>query len=116
MAETTWQDVYPVIGEDGALAGIVTSDLLRVIATDASADWTIAADVMQPPVVVHLDDDLRAAAEVIVTNGLREVPVADGGGRIVAFLDEAEISRVYIEATRRLDPTASSTGLPRPEG
>jgi len=65
---------------------------------DASAA-TIA--VPPPPVALRADDDLRAATEALLTRGLREMPVLDAEGRLVGHLDEADISRWYLEATAK---------------
>jgi CIC family chloride channel protein len=57
-----------------------------------------AADIMQPQVVVHPEDDLRRATERLVANGLRELPVVDGTGAVVGFLDERDVAKVYLRA------------------
>ena len=56
---------------------------------------------MQPVVSVRSDDNLRIAAERMLASGLRELLVLDGDGKTIGFLDEAEISRAFLEATRR---------------
>lgn len=98
--EATWQDVFPVI-EGGVLKGMVTSDALRMLAGEQSGlPFTIAADVMMRAVVVGLEDDVRAASQVMLSNGLRELLVVDEGGRIIGFLDEADVAKAYLEATK----------------
>jgi CIC family chloride channel protein len=110
VGETTWQDVFPVVDAGGALCGLVSADALRVLAAEPSgAGWAVAADVMGPPITVGLDDNLRRAAERLVANQLREIPVVDGDGRIVGFLDESEIARVHLEAAARAEEAARST-------
>ena len=47
---------------------------------------------------VRSDCDLRAAAETMLANKLREIQVVDGGGQVVGLLDEADISRFYLKA------------------
>jgi CIC family chloride channel protein len=49
---------------------------------------------------VRADHDLRAAAQALLRHGLREIPVIDNQGRLVGHLDEADISRWYLEATK----------------
>jgi CBS domain-containing protein len=44
-------------------------------------------------------DDLHDALEIMVSNGVREIPVVDERGQILGFLDEADITRVYLQAT-----------------
>jgi CIC family chloride channel protein len=108
-SDITSQDVFPVIDEDGVLRGLVTADSLRVLAADREGTtWALAADLMIPPVTVTPEDDLRRAAERLVGNGLREIPVLGSDGRIVGFIDEAEIARVYLQAAARAEAAADS--------
>lgn len=114
VSESTWQDVFPVVAEDGTLRGLVSADALRVFAGErGEVTWAVAADVMQPPVMIGPEDDLRRATEKLLRNHLRELPVVDADGRILGFLDETEITRVHLEAAARAeealrDGTASS--------
>jgi CIC family chloride channel protein len=101
-AASSWQDIFPVLDDDGKVVGMVLSDVLRTIA--ANPDLThlaIAHDFMVPPASVGDTDDLQRALETILEHGLREIVVVDAQDRIVGFLDEAEITRVYQKATAR---------------
>jgi CIC family chloride channel protein len=99
-AATAWQDVFPVLDEGGKVVGMVLSDVLRTMAANPDlGQLTIADDLMVPPVSVRDTDDLQKALEVILDHGLREIMVVDDADRIVGFLDEAEITRVYHDAT-----------------
>ncbi len=64
---------------------------------------------MTAPVTVTPADHLRRAAERLVNNGLRELPVIDSDGGIVGFIDEAEIARVYLRAAARAEEAADSS-------
>jgi CIC family chloride channel protein len=95
-----WQDVFPVLDEQGTLVGIVLSDILRTMAANPDAhELTIAHDLMVPPVSVRDTDHLKAALEAILEHGLREILVVDDTNRIVGFLDEAEITKTYHATT-----------------
>jgi CIC family chloride channel protein len=99
-AAMAWQDVFPVRDEEGKLVGIVISEVLRTMAANPDlGSLAIAHDLMVPPVSVKDTDDLTRALEVILEHGLREIVVVDDKGHIVGFLDEAEITRVYRDAT-----------------
>jgi CIC family chloride channel protein len=99
-AAMAWQDVFPVLDDDGKLVGIVLSEVLRTMAANPDlASFAIAHDLMIPPVSVRDTDDLQRALEVILEQGVRELVVVDAQDRIVGFLDEAEITRVYHDAT-----------------
>ncbi|HZF53785.1 MAG TPA: chloride channel protein [Polyangiaceae bacterium] len=101
-ADAGWQDVFPVLDPAGKLVGMITSDVIRLIASDRELEpWTIAADAMQPPVAIGPQDDLRAATEKMLDNNLRAVPVTTAEGHIVGFLDEADIRKAYLDATSR---------------
>ena len=73
----------------------------------------LAADIMQPPVSVRPEDELRKATECLVANGLREVPVVDGSDVIIGFLDEREVARIYLKAEQRADDSVSTKLRPR---
>ncbi len=105
VAESEWQDAFPVLGDDGKLAGIVSSEVLRATATNPDiGTFALADDMMEPPVVLSESDDLHLALETMLENGAREVIVVDGKGAIVGFLDEAEITQAYHATTVRPPP------------
>jgi CIC family chloride channel protein len=100
IAESAWQDVFPVIDAAGAMVGIVDAGIVRTLATERDVDGlAVASDIMQPPMSVRDGDDLHDALEIMVSNGVREIPVVDDRGQILGFLDEADITRVYLQAT-----------------
>jgi CIC family chloride channel protein len=108
IAESAWQDTFPVLDASGRFLGVVTAESLRILANDAELlAMTLAVDAMAPAASVSTDDNLRTAAQVMVDNGLREVPVVDKEGRIVAFVDEAEVGKAYLETTSKMDPTST---------
>ena len=117
MAGSAWQDAFPVLTPDGKLAGVVSSDILRTMATDPDLGvFAIADDMMAAPVSVMENDDLHTALEAILQHGVRELLVTSADGRIVGFLDEAEITSVY-HATTAVKPESGSepkTGVERP--
>lgn len=109
IGEEAWQDVFPVVEPDGSLAGLVSAESLRVLASEQrDITWVVAADLMQPSVTVGPDDDLHVATEKLVQNGLRELPVVGDKGEILGFLDEAEVARVYLRAAARAEDAATS--------
>ena len=102
MAESGWQDVFPVLDESGTLVGTVAADVLRTLADDRElAAMTVADDLMGTPVSVRESDDLHTALETMLTHNLREVLVTDDAGRIVGLLDESEIVQTYHGRTAR---------------
>lgn len=114
-ADAPWQDVFPVLDKEERMIGIITADALRIIASERELEpMTVAADLMQPPVSLRLDDDLRTAVEIMVRHALREAPVSDEQGAIVGFVDEAEVGQAYLTATTRLAIAADATPLAMP--
>ena len=110
--ESTSPISVPVLGSDGKLSGVVTAGTLRVLSEERQdAGWAIASDVMQAPVTVRPDDDLRTAAERMVKSRLRGLLVVDAEGRIVGLLDESEIAKVYLRAAARADENTSEIVL-----
>lgn len=100
VAASEWQDAFPVLSDEGKLLGVIGSDILRTtVAEPGVAELALAADMMSPPLAVPANETLRRALELILQNGVRELIVIDRSGRIVGFLDEADITRVYRDAT-----------------
>jgi len=105
------QEVFPVTDGDGRLLGLVTSGSMRVVAAEFEGPtWTLAADLLEPAVVVTVGDDLRTATELMVKNGLREVPVVDEQRKVLGLIDETDITDMYLEAAVRYESSdATST-------
>jgi CIC family chloride channel protein len=102
VAATGWQDAFPVLDPGGKMVGVVLSEVARTMAANPDlGGLAIAHDLMVPPVSVLDTDSLQAALEKILEHGVRELVVVDDGGKIVGFLDENEITRVYRDATAR---------------
>jgi CIC family chloride channel protein len=98
------QEVFPVVGTDSVILGLIAAQTMRVLALEREdSRWVVAADIMQPPVFVRPEDDLRAATQALLKHSLRELPVVDEGGHVIGFLDEADIAQVYVAAERRAD-------------
>src|SRR5262249_29948857 len=104
IAEVPEQDVFPVLGVEGRMVGMVTAEAVRILAGQTDVlPLTIAADIMQPAATVRLDDTLRTATEVILKNGLPEVLVVDTQARLAGIIGESEIAQVYLRATQKTE-------------
>jgi CIC family chloride channel protein len=99
-SEGGWQDTFPVLDAKGQLAGLIDASCVLAAANQRDGEWLLAADVMLPPLHLTPSDDLRRATEVMVESGLRELPVVDREGKVVGFLDEADIARSYVVPAR----------------
>jgi CIC family chloride channel protein len=100
IPENAEQDAFPVVDEGGVMRGLISADTLRHLATHREVEaWAVAADVMQPPVTIAPEADLRSAVLLMHRHGLRELPVLGADGKIVGLVDEQEISAAYLRAT-----------------
>lgn len=104
-----WQDVFPVLHEDGRLLGVITTESLRALAANPDLlDLTLAVDLTGVGMIVREEDDVHTALERMLASRTRELVVLDPAGGIAGFLDESEIQGVYLRATSR-----GSTSEPR---
>jgi chloride channel protein, CIC family len=100
LAESSWQDVFPVLDKSGAMVGIIHAELLRTFASQPDFEQvTVAADLMQAPLSVPTSQSVHDAIDQMLQHNLREIPVLDEAGKIVGFLDETDITRAYLAAT-----------------
>lgn len=98
-----WQDVFPVLDEQGRPLGVITTDLIRALATNPDLlDLMVAADLMNASATIGEQDDLHTALERMLAHGVRELVVVDSTGRVGGFLDESEIHATYHRITTRV--------------
>jgi CIC family chloride channel protein len=101
----TWQDVYPVLDPSGKIVGVIArEDAQAVVQQTDISSLVNAFDLMRPPITLRPEDSLRTAFEVLLANAIREAPVIDHEGKIVGFVDEAEIVSAYLVATSGKPP------------
>ncbi len=99
LTRSEHQEVFPVVAPEGLLLGLVTSGALRVVMGDREQiPWLLAADLMQPAVSVHLDQDVSLASERLRSNSLRELPVTDDAGTVLTMLDEMDVANWHLTA------------------
>ncbi len=105
IAENDWQDAFPILSADDEMIGLIDTAALRRFGADHDIeDIAIAAEVMRAPVFVRPADDLHEAIQRMLESGMRELPVVDEAGQIIGFLDEAEITKVYLDITESATP------------
>jgi len=77
-----------------------TPDLLRTtkVATIMRMISVSGVPIAARDFSVRVDADLRTAAKTMLSNKLREIQVIDAAGNVVGLLDEADISRFYLDA------------------
>lgn len=95
-----WQDVFPVLGQDRRPLGVITTDVVRALATNPDLlDLMVAADLISTSACIDENDDLHTALERMLAHGVRELVVLDSAGFVGGFLDESEIQAAYHHAT-----------------
>jgi CIC family chloride channel protein len=109
------QEVFPVLGPDHRIVGLISSASMRILSAERSnMGWALATDVMQNVVAVRLDDDLRTATEAMLSNELRELPVISPDNRVIGMLDESDIAEVYLKAAARAESADRATAIVTP--
>jgi CBS domain-containing protein len=101
------QRLYPVIGEDRTLVGVVTRRDLQAMAdsTPANAALPLAAILKTRPVVAHPDEPLRAVVYRMAEHGLTRFPVVDRDDRrligMIALTDLLKARALNLDAEER---------------
>jgi CIC family chloride channel protein len=97
IADNPDQEVFPVVDAGNALKGLISGDTLRYLASHRDIEaWALAADIMQAPLTLRGDTDLRTAILTMNERGVREVPVVDDEGRILGLVDEQDASAALL--------------------
>ncbi len=101
LSDQRRQEVFPVL--DGkTLVGIITlEDIISIASEEHLEGIANAADVMRPPIALRQEEELRAAFETMLAQGVRELPAVDDEGRIIGFVDEMSIAHAYMAARAR---------------
>ena len=99
------QEVFPVLDADEKLVGIVTLEDLTILAAEPLLHNGLvnAADIMRPPISIGHAENVRAAFEMLLSCGVRELPIVDDDGRVVGLVDEVAIAHAYMAARRARD-------------
>jgi CIC family chloride channel protein len=99
VAELPWQNTFPVMNDAGRVAGLITADAVLALRSDRDLHGlAVAADLMQAPSLVTADFDLQRAAELMLSSGLKQIPIVDGDGQVLGFLEEGDVARAYVRA------------------
>jgi len=104
------QEVFPVVDGARRLVGIITLEDVMMLAADPELEELVCAtDIMRPPVSLKLHDQVPRALELMLSMGVRELPVVDGDNRVVGLIDEAAIAHELMRAraAERADLAAS---------
>ena len=92
---------FPVTGDDGKVAGVVTeTDLLALAAgrhrRHRAAEQATAGDLMShPAVTVGPDDLVKTAARLMRKRRLQRLPVVDRDGHLVGIVSRSDVLSVF---------------------
>jgi len=113
-ANSEEQDAFPVLDDHGKLVGIINAEIMRTMAADPDVGGlALADDMMASPVALRESDDLHAALEALLANNVRELIVLAEDGRIIGFIDEADLAKVYHGKTSATVSAPPAPGEPQ---
>ena len=97
LTEASWQTTFPVVDGSATLVGVVDAGSIGLLAAaDPVHTPACASDLMHPPAALTPEDDLKTAAELILSSGLRQLPVVGPLREILGFIEESEVTRAYL--------------------
>ncbi|MBK8251290.1 MAG: chloride channel protein [Polyangiaceae bacterium] len=113
VGDATWQVTFPVLNETGKIVGVVPSKVLHVVASEEGmADWVVASDLMQEPMVARFDEPAIEVLTRMLAAGLRQIPVLNDQGQVAAYLDERSVaSKLVVELPVASTLDATTTPL-----
>ena len=88
--------MYPIIGGDAAVIGVVTrKDMRRFIAEDAQSVVRLGELARRGPAVAYPDESLRAVVYKMAETGFTRMPVVDSpsGGKLVGLVSLEDLLR-----------------------
>ncbi|MBK9035270.1 MAG: chloride channel protein [Myxococcales bacterium] len=93
------QEVFPVLDKSQRLVGLIVLADLTALAAESDLEGLVcAADIMRPPVALRPVEVVNHALHVMMSMGVRELPVVDAERRVLGLLDEAAIAHEYMRA------------------
>lgn len=90
------QRLFPVVDDDGRLAGVVgRRELVLALADAASVEGRLVREVMRPAQVAFGDETLRSAADRMTETRLWVLPVVDRQepGRLLGLVGQQDLTR-----------------------
>jgi CIC family chloride channel protein len=98
------RNIFPVVGADGKLAGIVLLDKIREMMFDRDRyQTTFVKELMQhPPDVVLIDEKMERVMEKFEASGAWNLPVIDTQRRYAGFVSKSKIFSAYREQLAQL--------------
>jgi CBS domain-containing protein len=97
--------IYPVVDEEGRLAGVVSRESLARGLTEEGAQILVREVAQEPALVATAADNVIEVVEQMEVHGVDRCPVIDDAvsRKVVGFLSPSDILRVRMRRSRR-DP------------
>ena len=93
------------------LVGIITLEDLTALAAEPDLEGLVCAtDIMRPPVALRQHELVSRALDLMMSMGVRELPVVDDEQRVLGLIDEAAIAREYMRARAAERAEAAASG------
>jgi len=93
------QEVFPVLDPEQRLIGIITLEDLTALAAEPDLEGLVyATDIMRAPVALRQHELVSQALDLMMSMGVRELPIVDGDMRVLGLIDEAAIAREYMRS------------------
>jgi CIC family chloride channel protein len=106
------QEVFPVLDSSQHLVGLITLEDLMAFAAEADLDQLVcASDIMRPAVALRRHELASRALELMLSSGVRELPVLDDDQRVLGMIDEAAIVHEFVRGRAAGRSEASMSGV-----
>ena len=80
------QRLYPVLDEDGKLAGVITRKDIRKLVAEKPDGHEIGTFVRGEPVLAYTDETLRVVVNRMASSGFTRMPVLDRDGKLAGMV------------------------------
>jgi CIC family chloride channel protein len=108
------QEVFPVVDDTRRVVGLITLEDLTALADESDLEALVCAtDLMRPPMALQPTDLASRALELMLSMGVRELPLVDSEGKLLGLITEAAIAHEYMR-TRAAQRSDTGSSLPRP--
>ena len=100
------RNLFPVVGEDGRLLGIVLMDNIRNIMfrPELYNRFTVQKFMVEPPFILTSDMSMESIMGKFDETGAWNLPVVDSAGRYEGFVSKSKIFNTYREVLNVITP------------
>ncbi|MGE0547942.1 MAG: chloride channel protein [Kofleriaceae bacterium] len=97
VAKAGRQEVFPVLAIDRRVVGMIVLEDLATLSSDSELESLVrAADFMRPPRCLEVHELASRAWELMMTLGIRQLPIVDSQHQFIALIDETVVAREFL--------------------